>query len=140
MTETVEQRAHAQEVERREPCLCESFARATERSALAAARWLGRDDPQAAEEAATSGMARTLDNLPIEGRVAIGGEDDGALAAAPTTSTSIAASGSAANGCPSGTMRKPSRVNRSTNGARSPDAAPAFPCASSIATVGARSA
>ncbi|MFL6007520.1 MAG: class II fructose-bisphosphatase [Gaiellaceae bacterium] len=80
MTETVEQRAGEQEVDRREPCLCESFARATERAALAAARWLGRDDAQAAEEAAVSGMARTLDELPIEGRVVIGGEEEGSLA------------------------------------------------------------
>jgi fructose-1,6-bisphosphatase II len=80
LTETVEQRAGEQAVARREPCLCESFARATERAALAAARWLGRDDAQAAEEAAMSGMARTLDDLPIEGRVVIGGEEEGALA------------------------------------------------------------
>ena len=80
MTETVEQGTEEQEVQRREPCLCESFARATERSALAAARWLGRDDALAAEEAAMSGMARTLDNLPIEGRVVIGGEEEGPLA------------------------------------------------------------
>src|SRR4051812_50125263 len=80
MTETVEQRAGEQEVDRREPCLCESFARATERAALAAARWLGRDDAQAAEEAAMSGMGRTLDELPIEGRVVIGGGGGGPLA------------------------------------------------------------
>jgi len=80
LTETVEQGTEEQEVQRREPCLCESFARATERSALAAARWLGRDDALAAEEAAMSGMARTLDNLPIEGRVVIGGEEEGPLA------------------------------------------------------------
>jgi fructose-1,6-bisphosphatase II len=80
VTETVEQPAGEQTVARREPCLCESFARATERAALAAARWLGRDDPVAAEEAATSGMARTLDDLPIEGRVVIGGEQEGPLA------------------------------------------------------------
>jgi fructose-1,6-bisphosphatase II len=79
VTETVEQRAGEQEVDRRDPCLCESFARATERAALAAARWLGRDDAQAAEEAAVSGMARTLDELPIEGRVVIGGEEEGSL-------------------------------------------------------------
>ena len=79
MTETVEQRTERDDVERREPCLCESFARATERAALGAARWLGRDDAQAAEEAATSGMARTLDALPIEGRVVSGGAE-GALA------------------------------------------------------------
>jgi fructose-1,6-bisphosphatase II len=80
VTETVEQRKDEQPVERREACLCESFARATERAALAAARWLGRDDAQAAEEAAISGMARTLGGLPIEGRVVIGGEEEGALA------------------------------------------------------------
>ncbi len=80
MTETVEQRAGEQVVASREPCLCESFARATERAALAAARWLGRDDAQAAEEAALSGMARTLDELPIEGRVVIGGGEEGQLA------------------------------------------------------------
>jgi len=80
VTETVEQPTGEQEVDRRDPCLCESFARATERAALAAARWLGRDDAQAAEDAAVSGMARTLADLPIEGRVVIGGEEEGSLA------------------------------------------------------------
>jgi len=79
VTETVEEHAAQQEVAPRDPCYCESYARATERAALAAARWLGRDDALAAEEAAISGMARTLDSLPIEGRVVIGG-DDGSLA------------------------------------------------------------
>ncbi len=55
-------------------CFCEGYARATERAALAAARWLGRDDEQAAEEAATSGMASALVDLPIEGRIVIGTE------------------------------------------------------------------
>ncbi len=79
MTETVENPVEQEQTEQREPCVCESFARATERSALAAARWLGRDDQQAAEEAATSGMAHTLAELPIEGRVVIGAEE-GSLA------------------------------------------------------------
>ena len=79
MTETVEQPLEEEHAEQREPCVCESFARATERAALAAARWLGRDDQQAAEEAATSGMVRTLAELPIEGRVVIGAEE-GSLA------------------------------------------------------------
>jgi len=79
MTETVGNPVDDDYVEQHEPCVCESFARATERAALAAARWLGRDDQQAAEEAATSGMARTLAELPIEGRVVIGGEE-GSLA------------------------------------------------------------
>jgi fructose-1,6-bisphosphatase II len=56
-------------------CLCESFARATERAALAAARWLGRDDQEAAEEAATSGMRGSLATLPITGNVVLGPED-----------------------------------------------------------------
>jgi fructose-1,6-bisphosphatase II len=63
----------------REPCICEAYARTTERAALAAARWLGRDDEDAAEEAATSGMLTTLGDLPIEGRVVIGA-DEGSLA------------------------------------------------------------
>jgi fructose-1,6-bisphosphatase II len=79
VTETVHQTVDQEHVEQREPCICESFARATERAALAAARWLGRDDQQAAEEAATSGMARTIGELPMEGRVVIGAEE-GALA------------------------------------------------------------
>jgi len=79
VTETVQHPVDEEHVDRREPCICESFARATERAALAAARWLGRDDQQAAEEAATSGMARTLAELPVEGRVVIGAEE-GSLA------------------------------------------------------------
>jgi fructose-1,6-bisphosphatase II len=79
VTETIQNPVEADQVEQREPCICESFARATERAALAAARWLGRDDPQAAEEAATSGMARTVGELPVEGRVVIGAEE-GSLA------------------------------------------------------------
>jgi fructose-1,6-bisphosphatase II len=79
VTETVESPVDDEHVEQHEPCICESFARATERAALAAARWLGRDDQQAAEEAATSGMARTLAELSVEGRVVIGAEE-GSLA------------------------------------------------------------
>ena len=41
-----------------EPCHCQSYLRATERAALAAARWLGRADQEAAEEAAAVGHAR----------------------------------------------------------------------------------
>jgi hypothetical protein len=57
VTETAaEHEAPARDQEPLPPCLCESFARATERSALAAARWLGRADQVAAEEAARAGM------------------------------------------------------------------------------------
>jgi fructose-1,6-bisphosphatase II len=57
------------------PCFCEAYARATERAALAAARWLGRADEHAAEEAATAGMASALAQLPIDGRIVIGSEE-----------------------------------------------------------------
>ena len=54
-------------------CLCESYARTTERAALAGARWLGRADEVAAQEAAASGMRDELELLPIDGRIVIGG-------------------------------------------------------------------
>ena len=63
------------------PCLCESYARATERAALAGARWLGRADQEGAERAATSGMRQALSQLPIRGRVVIGAGEEGELAA-----------------------------------------------------------
>ena len=56
----------------RTPCICESYARVTERAALAGARWLGRADQEAAEEAAFSGARFALENLPIRGRIVIG--------------------------------------------------------------------
>ena len=59
-----------------EPCNCQSYLRATERAALAAARWLGRDDQEAAEEAAATGMRATLDTLAIRGRIVFGSFDD----------------------------------------------------------------
>jgi fructose-1,6-bisphosphatase II len=52
----------------------------TERAALAGARWLGRADQRAAEEATFSAMRSALDELPVSGRVVIGApEDDGSL-------------------------------------------------------------
>jgi fructose-1,6-bisphosphatase II len=54
-------------------CLCESYARTTERAALAGARWLGRADELAAQEAAASGMRGELEALPIDGKIVIGG-------------------------------------------------------------------
>jgi fructose-1,6-bisphosphatase II len=56
-------------------CLCESYLRATERAALAGARWLGRADQESAEESAFSGMDAALGELPISGRVVIGAGD-----------------------------------------------------------------
>jgi fructose-1,6-bisphosphatase II len=76
-----------EEVERREAreerrglCLCESYARVTERAALAGARWLGRADQDSAEEAAASGMEYALETLPIDGRIVIGGDEGARLA------------------------------------------------------------
>lgn len=70
-----------EEPARRQVCQCETFARATERAALASARWLGRADQEAAEEAAFSGMRLVLETLQISGRVVIGApEGSGPLA------------------------------------------------------------
>ena len=64
------------------PCICESYLRSTERAALGAARWLGRADQEAAEEAAASGMRAALDLMPIRGRVVLGAMDvNGSLTA-----------------------------------------------------------
>jgi len=86
----------AQEAEQQEEqagqaafCNCEAYARATERAALAGARWLGRADQQSAEESAFSGMQAALAQFPISGRIVIGGADDETLAA----STEIGAGG-----------------------------------------------
>ena len=59
-----------------EPCQCQAYLRATEHSALVSARWLGRADEHAAEEAAAKAMRQTLDFLPINGRVVFGSVDD----------------------------------------------------------------
>jgi fructose-1,6-bisphosphatase II len=62
------------------PCLCESYARVTERAALASARWLGRADEAGAEEAACSGMQEALEQLPIDGNIVIGAAEHESLA------------------------------------------------------------
>jgi fructose-1,6-bisphosphatase II len=80
MAETVEETKQvAQEPSRAPLCLCEQYARVTERAALAGARWLGRDDQHAAEEAATTGMRAGLDDFPISGRVVIGAFEEDSL-------------------------------------------------------------
>jgi len=71
--------------EARGNCLCESYARVTERAALAGARWLGRADQEAAEEAAFSGARLALEALPISGQIVIGGPPDAEQLAAGTT-------------------------------------------------------
>ncbi len=61
-------------------CPCALFARATEWAALAGARWLGRDDQDAAEEAAEVAMLAGLTQLPISGTIVIGPEEGDVLA------------------------------------------------------------
>jgi fructose-1,6-bisphosphatase II len=72
-----EEEARAAERDSARPCLCESYARATDRAALAGARWLGRAERDLAEDAASSGMKDALNQLPIDGRVVIGADDEG---------------------------------------------------------------
>jgi fructose-1,6-bisphosphatase II len=57
-------------------CLCESFARVTERAALASARWLGRADEAGAQDAACTGMEESLQQLPIDGSIVIGASEE----------------------------------------------------------------
>jgi fructose-1,6-bisphosphatase II len=72
-----ERRTQGEAPEQRASCVCESYARATERAALAGARWLGRADQEAAEEASFSGMQYALKHMPIDGRIVIGSAEDG---------------------------------------------------------------
>jgi fructose-1,6-bisphosphatase II len=65
--------------------MCSAYARTTERAALAAARWLGRADQAAAEEAACAGMKAALDMLPIAGRIVIGATEQAELLSAGAT-------------------------------------------------------
>ncbi len=51
--------------------------RVTEAAALAAARWIGRGDSKAADQAAVDAMRLMLDSVPMQGRIVIGeGEKD----------------------------------------------------------------
>ena len=65
-------------------CLCESYARATERAALAGGRWLGRADQETAEEDASTAMRLALEQLPIDGHVVIGAGEEGTQLAGGT--------------------------------------------------------
>jgi fructose-1,6-bisphosphatase II len=75
----------------RDPCPCALFARATEWAALAGARWLGRDDQDAAEEAAEVAMRAGLDQVPMAGTIVIGPDDGDVLA----TGSAVGAGGEA---------------------------------------------
>ena len=79
MAETVEETVASEEgasLRAVTRCLCEQYARVTEGAALTAARWLGRDDQEAAERDASQAMRAVLDYFPIEGRVVIGSADE----------------------------------------------------------------
>jgi fructose-1,6-bisphosphatase II len=65
--------------EQRPTCPCALFARATEWAALAGARWLGRADQDAAEDAAEGAMLAGLAELPIDGTIVIGSREDAEL-------------------------------------------------------------
>jgi fructose-1,6-bisphosphatase II len=57
--------------------LAMDLARVTEAAALAAARWIGRGDKEAADQAAVDAMRAVLNSVPMEGVVVIGeGEKD----------------------------------------------------------------
>ncbi|HEX6490084.1 MAG TPA: class II fructose-bisphosphatase [Gaiellaceae bacterium] len=79
MTETAPAREQRDGAGTSRFCLCETYARATERAALAGARWLGRADQESAERESAAAMRAGLDQLPIDGRVVIGAgaEDEG---------------------------------------------------------------
>jgi fructose-1,6-bisphosphatase II len=62
--------------EERPPCRCESFSRVTERAALAGARWFGRADQEAAEEASFTAARQALERMPISGKIVIGGHEE----------------------------------------------------------------
>ena len=75
MTQTAPEAAESQLGTAR-TCLCETFARVTERAALASARWLGRADEAGAQEAACTGMEESLEQLPIDGNIVIGASEE----------------------------------------------------------------
>ncbi len=65
--------------EQRLGCPCVLFSRATEWAALAGARWLGRANQDAAEDAAEGAMMAGIAGLPIDGTIVIGAREEGEL-------------------------------------------------------------
>jgi len=80
LAQTAEELEAAREAKEGHGCTCELYARATERAALASARWLGQGDQEQAEEAAFSGMKAALAQLPVSGRIVIGAEGSAEIA------------------------------------------------------------
>jgi fructose-1,6-bisphosphatase/sedoheptulose 1,7-bisphosphatase-like protein len=85
VTEVENEQQQRHDADTRRQCLCETFARVTERSALAGARWLGRADQEAAEDAAFSGARLALERMPIEGHIVIGASEGAEQLAAGST-------------------------------------------------------
>jgi fructose-1,6-bisphosphatase II len=81
VTQTAPETASTGTQAERPACICETYARATERAALAGARWLGRADHAAAAATAARAMHEALDMQPIDGHVVIGAEEGDELAA-----------------------------------------------------------
>jgi fructose-1,6-bisphosphatase II len=60
-----------------ERCPCTDLASVSERSALAAGRYLGRGDPRGADTVACEAMVHAIDALPVSGTVVIGRSEQG---------------------------------------------------------------
>ena len=84
MTQTQPEKPQAGTAPEARFCLCESYARVTERSAMAGARWLGRADQETAEEDASTAMRLALEQLPIDGQIVIGAGGEGGQLAGGT--------------------------------------------------------
>ena len=70
---------HLEPIMERTADLAESFLLATEKAAIAAAKWRGRGERKLADGAAVEAMRAVFDDVPFDGRVAIGeGERDDA--------------------------------------------------------------
>ncbi len=75
MAQDTDIHVHPKEVIER--ILSMELVRVTERAAVSAARWRGRGNEKAADQAAVDAMRRELNKLPIDGRIVIGeGERD----------------------------------------------------------------
>ncbi|MFN2470481.1 MAG: class II fructose-bisphosphatase [Gaiellaceae bacterium] len=71
MTQTADEKQQVEAGTER-ACGCETYARVTERAALAGARWLGRADQEAAASSASRAMWGALKIQPIDGKVVVG--------------------------------------------------------------------
>jgi len=86
VTQVEESAAEPVPAEQERPqCPCETFARVTERAALAGARWLGRADKEAAEEASFTAARQALERMSISGKIVIGAHEDAEQLAAGTS-------------------------------------------------------